>query len=122
MTILNFFSNLIWIFTGGFWLALAWLIEGVLLCITIIGIPFGLQCFKMATLSFAPFGKKVKLGFPRSYPIINVIWAILFGWEMALGYALAGIANCVTIIGIPSGIQSFKMMALAIFPFGATVE
>ena len=122
MNILNLIANLIWIFTGGFWLGLGWLIEGLILCITIVGIPFGLQCFKMAALSFAPFGKKVKLGFPKTYPIVNVIWAVLFGWEMALGYALAGVANCVTIIGIPSGIQSFKMMALAIFPFGATVE
>lgn len=118
---LRFIANIIWAVLGGIWMALAWLLVGVLLCITIVGIPFGLQCFKAAKLSLFPFGKTVILDF-SAHPIANVLWAIFGGWEMALGYLVSGIVNCITIICIPNGIQSFKMMKLAIFPFGAKVR
>lgn len=101
-------------------MALLWLAVGLLLCITIVGIPLGLQCFKMAKLSLAPYGKKVVLNL-KAHPIANTIWAIVGGWEMALAYLFAGIINCITIIGIPHGIQCLKMMKLAFFPFGAKV-
>ena len=113
-------ANIIWILFGGLWLALLWLAVGLLLCITIVGIPLGLQCFKMAKLSLAPYGKKVVLNL-KAHPIANTIWAIVGGWEMALAYLFAGIINCITIIGIPHGIQCLKMMKLAFFPFGAKV-
>lgn len=118
---IRFLANVFWAILGGIELALMWLLTGVLLCITIIGIPFGLQCFKAAKLSLFPFGKKVELRF-GAHPIANVLWLIFFGWEMALVYLFCGIANCVTIIGIPNGIQSFKMMKLAFAPFGAQVK
>lgn len=118
---LRFIANIIWAVLGGIWLALGWVVLGVLLCITIIGIPFGLQCFKAAKLSLFPFGKKVDLNF-SAHPIANVLWLIFCGWEMAVAYLFCGIANCITIIGIPNGIQAFKMMKLAIFPFGAKVR
>lgn len=118
---MKFISNLIWIILGGIWLALLWAICGILLCITIIGIPFGIQCFKAAAISFAPFGKRVIWDFGK-HPIVNVIWLILLGWEMALIYLVAGILNCITIFGIPRGIQCFKIMKLAIFPFGAKIR
>ncbi len=114
-------GNIIWFLFGGLWLGLAWLIFGLLLCITIIGIPLGKQCFKAASLSFFPFGKKVNWNFGK-HPIANVIWLILFGWEMAMAYLAFGVLNCITIIGIPGGIQSFKMMKLAFFPFGAKIS
>lgn len=114
-------ANIIWIILGGIWLALVWAILGILLCITIIGIPLGLQCFKAAVLSFAPFGKKVTWNIAE-HPIANVIWAVLFGWELAIAYLACGIGNCLTIIGIPSGIQCFKIMKLAFFPFGAKIR
>lgn len=114
-------SNIIWMILGGIWLALAWAVFGLVLCVTIIGIPLGLQCFKAARLSLFPFGKKVELHF-AAHPIANVIWLFLGGWEMAIAYLCCGIANCVTIIGIPCGIQCFKMMKLAFFPFGATIR
>ena len=113
-------ANVIWFIFGGLWLGLGWGLLGILLCITIIGIPFGRQCFKAATLSFAPFGKKVNLQYEK-HPVANIIWALLFGWEMALGYLLSGIICCITIIGIPVGLQAFKLMKLAFFPFGATI-
>lgn len=94
---------------------------GVILCITIIGIPFGKQCFKFATITLAPFGKTVNLNFSK-HPVANVLWLIFFGWEMFLGYVASGVISCVTIIGIPFGIQAFKFGTLALIPFGATVD
>ncbi len=117
---LRLIMNVIWFFLGGLWLGLAWALAGLLLCITVIGIPLGLQCFKAARLSLAPFGKHVTLDYGK-HPVANLIWAIFAGWELALLYLAAGVVNCVTIIGIPGGIQCFKMMKLAFFPFGAKV-
>lgn len=117
---MRFVANVIWFILGGIWLGLSWVLLGLFLCITIIGIPLGKQCFKAAALTFAPFGKRVTVHFGR-HPIANLLWVILFGWEMALGYLLSGIFCCVTIIGIPLGLQAFKMTKLALLPFGATV-
>lgn len=114
-------ANIIWILFGGIFIALGWLITGAILFITIIGIPFALQCFKFAGLTLAPFGKKVNTNFGK-HPIINVVWLILFGWAMALGYIVSGIIQCITIIGIPLGLQSFKFAKLGLLPFGATVN
>ncbi len=114
-------ANIIWFLFGGLWLGLGWAILGLLLCITIIGIPLGTQCFKAAKLTLAPFGKKVITNFNK-HPVANLIWAILVGWELALCYLLAGVICCITIIGIPMGLQSFKLMKLAFLPFGATVK
>ena len=114
-------ANIIWILFGGIWLALLWLLFGIVLCVTIVGIPFGIQCFKMAWLSLAPYGKKVDLNFTE-HPIANVIWAVLGGWVIAVIYLLVGVLNCITIIGIPRGIQCFKIMKLAFFPFGADIK
>lgn len=113
-------SNIIWILFGGIWLALLWALSGILLCITIVGIPFGIQCFKAAGLSFAPYGKKVVLDFAK-HPIANTLWAIFGGWGMAIAYFFTGVLNCITIIGISKGIQCFKIMKLAFFPFGAEI-
>ena len=115
---LNFLSNVIWIFLGGIWLFLAWCVCGVALCITIIGIPFGVQCFKIAGISLLPYGKEVITDYAK-HPIANVIWVILGGWEMAILHLIVGIINCITIIGIPRGIQCFKITKMALFPFGS---
>lgn len=114
-------ANVIWFVLGGFILALLWTILGLLLCITIIGIPFGQQCFKFATLCMAPFGKKVIINFDE-HPFVNLIWVVLFGWEMFIAYLGVAVAQCATIIGIPNGIQALKMASLALFPFGAKVK
>ena len=113
-------ANVIWFIFGGLWLGIGWGILGLLLCITIIGIPLGKQCFKAAKLTFAPFGKTVSTHFDK-HPIANILWVIFLGWEMALGYLISGVICCVTVIGIPLGLQSFKLMKLAFLPFGATV-
>ena len=114
-------ANIIWFIFGGLFMGLSWALLGVLLCITIIGIPFGRQCFKAAKLTFAPFGKKVDTHFDK-HPVANILWAVFFGWEMALGYLFSGVACCITIIGIPMGLQAFKLMKLAFLPFGSTVS
>ena len=113
-------GNLIWLLLGGIWLGLSWFLLGLLLCITVIGIPFGIQCFKFAKLTLTPFGKNVRIQF-EEHPIINLIWLILLGWEMAIAYLLSGIICCITVIGIPFGLQAFKIAKLAFFPFGADI-
>ncbi len=114
-------ANIIWFIFGGIWLGLAWAFAGLLLCLTIIGIPLGKQCFKASALTFAPFGKKVVPNFSR-HPIANIIWILVAGWEMAIGYFMSGLICCATIIGIPLGLQSFNLMVLAFVPFGATIR
>ena len=113
-------ANLIWFILGGLVLGLLWSFAGLILCITIIGIPLGLQCFKAARLSFFPFGKKVDLNFGE-HPIANMIWVFIGGWVLALVYLGLGLLNCITVIGIPNGIQCFKMTKLAFAPFGAKI-
>jgi len=111
-------GNIIWFILVGIWSWIVWVIVGVIWCITIIGIPFGLQCFKIAGFVVFPFGKDIKTNFD-SHPIANIIWLILFGWEITVGYLLAGLILCITIIGIPFGKQCFKLAVLALLPFGA---
>ena len=113
-------GNIIWLLTGGLASALSFLVLGLVWCVTIIGIPFGIQCMKMAGLVLTPFGKTVNLNF-GSHPIANIIWFILGGFAMWLAYIFAGIVLCITVIGIPFGLQVFKFAKLAAFPFGATV-
>lgn len=114
-------GNIIWFIFGGLFLALGWLILGAILYITIIGIPFGRQCFKFAKLTLMPFGKEVDIKFDK-HPIANIIWAIIVGWGMAVGYVISGVFLCITIIGIPFGLQSFKLAKLGLLPFGAVVK
>lgn len=119
--ILNFIGNLIWFILVGFVLGMAWLLLGVLWCITIVGIPFGVQCFKFARLSFFPYGKDVNIN-PGKHPVANIIWAVLFGWELAVAYVIIALFFFITIVGIPKGLIAFKMAKLAFLPFGAHVE
>ena len=114
--------NLLWIIFGGFFSALGWILAGCFWCITIIGIPIGLQCFKLSSLSFNPFGKEVYYeGWAVSF-LVNVLWFLISGVELALANFLLGCILCITIIGIPWGKQFFKIAKLALAPFGAVVE
>ena len=114
-------GNIIWILLGGIFTSLYWFFAGVLLSITIIGIPLGKQCFKAAKLTLAPFGKKVNTDYMK-HPIANTLWALVVGWELAACYFLVSVLCCLTIVGIPFGLQGFKLMILAFCPFGAEVE
>lgn len=114
-------GNLIWFLVGGFWQGLSWLLAGILWCITIIGIPIGLQCFKFASLAFFPFGKEVRYGGGAVSTIANLIWLLVSGIPLAIVAVLDGVVLCITIIGIPFGLQCFKMAKLALMPFGAEI-
>ena len=114
-------GNVLWFIFTGLVSGLAWFFMGLVWCITIIGIPFGKQCFKLAQLSFWPIGTEVNTNF-NSHPIANAIWLVFGGIFLAIGYVFAGVFWCITIIGIPFGKQCFKLANLALIPFGATVE
>ena len=115
-------GNILWFVFGGFVSGLAWVLSGIIWCITIIGIPYGRQCFKFASLSFWPFGKQIVYGGGAVSFIVNVIWFLLFGLWMGIGNFLIGCLWCITIIGIPFGKQFFKIAKLSLAPFGARVE
>ena len=115
-------GNFLWIICGGIWQALAWWLTGLLWCLTIVGIPVGRQCFKLASLSLAPFGKEITYGGGAPSVIANVLWLVFGGVELAVIFALNGLILCCTIIGIPFGMQCFKIAKLALMPFGAKIN
>lgn len=112
-------GNIIWVIFGGIEIALIALIMGVVMCCTIVGIPVGIQLFKVARFTLWPFGKELKAVSLKGYKkVINIIWAILLGWEIALIYCLVGLIFCITIIGIPFGKQYFKLATFVLLPLG----
>lgn len=115
-------GNLLWFLCCGLWQGLSWLLAGLLWCITIVGIPIGLQCFKFASLAFFPFGKEVRYGGGTVSLLLNLIWILVSGIPLAVTAATNGILLCCTIIGIPFGLQCFKMAKLALMPFGTEVS
>jgi len=119
---MRFIGNILWFIFGGIILAVLWFLAGLLCCITIIGIPIGLQCFKFASLMLWPFGRDID--FSRAGVgsfLLNILWILLLGWELALAAVMIGIVYSITIIGIPFGLQAFKFAKLALMPFGAKI-
>ena len=114
-------GNILWFIFGGFFNGLAWWFSGIIWCITIIGIPYGKQCFKFASMSCLPFKKDIILGGGVASTLANVIWLVFFGFWMALGNVGWGILWCITIVGIPFGKQFFKLAKLSLMPFGAQI-
>ena len=114
-------GNILWFLFTGLGSAIGYFFIGLIWCITIIGIPFGKQCFKMAGLVLWPFGKTVNSNF-GAHPIANVIWIIFGGFGLALSFLFTGLIWCITIIGIPFGKQCFKLAALSLTPSGATIS
>lgn len=115
-------GNVLWFVFGGAISGLSWLLAGCLWCITIIGIPVGKQCFKFAALSFFPFGKEVTYGGGTVSLLLNIIWLIASGFALALEHLAIGAVLCITIVGIPFGLQQFKLAKLALMPFGTEVR
>lgn len=115
-------GNIIWLLCGGLLGALGWAVAGMIWCITIVGIPIGLQCFKFAGLSLCPFGSEVEYGGGVGSLLLNIIWLLVSGIELAIGFAIMGAILCITIIGIPFGIQHFKLAKLSLMPFGAYIR
>lgn len=121
---MNLIGNVLWFLLGGFCLGMAYIILGLVFCITVIGIPFGLQLFKIGAFVMWPFGKNVVTTPSDSGCLsifMNVIWIVFGGVELAIAHFAVGLGFCVTIIGIPFGVQHFKMALLALVPFGKEV-
>ncbi|MDR2568610.1 MAG: YccF domain-containing protein [Mycoplasmataceae bacterium] len=114
-------GNILWFVFYGFWQYLALCLAGVILCITLIGIPFGVAMFKIAKSVLAPFGKLAEVNY-KAHPIMNTIWVILAGWMMFLSNLIWAGIFCITIIGIPFGKQIFKIAKVCAFPFGSSVS
>lgn len=120
---MNVLGNIAWLIFGGIFSAIGWFLSGILCCLTIIGIPIGLQCFKFAQMVIWPFGTQIDYGNLGSGSILlNVIWILLGGFELAMGSLILGVLCCLTIVGIPFGLQHFKFVGLALMPFGAQIH
>ncbi|MFD5875993.1 MULTISPECIES: YccF domain-containing protein [unclassified Streptomyces] len=120
---MNAILNVIWLVLCGLWMFLGYIAAGLLLCITIIGIPFGVAAFRIGVYALWPFGRTVvdRPGAGGGSLIGNVLWVVLAGWWLALGHIFTGIALCVTIIGIPLGIANFKLIPVSLMPFGKEI-
>ncbi len=118
---MKFLANLVWLILGGLLVALIYYLVGLLLCVTIIGIPFGVQLFKLGTYALWPFGREAT--FAPDEPgllsiLMNVLWILLGWWEIALIHAFFGLILCITIVGIPWGVKHFQLAVMALTPFG----
>lgn len=118
-------GNILWLILGGIEIAFVYYIVGLLMCITIVGIPFGVQLFKIGTYAMWPFGHDLvdKPQEPGCLTVVmNIIWALAGWWEIALIHLITGVLFCITIIGIPFGKQHFKMALGSLFPFGKEIR
>ncbi|QKW08554.1 YccF domain-containing protein [Streptomyces sp. NA04227] len=115
--------NVIWLVLSGFWLFLAYLLAGLILCITIIGIPFGIASFRIAGYALWPFGRTTVERPDAGAPSLvgNILWIVLAGWWLALAHITTGIVQCLTIIGIPLGFANFKLIPISLMPLGREV-
>ena len=123
--------NILWFIFGGFIAWLAWMLGAVLLTITIIGLPWAGAAWRIGGFSLAPFGRQVvdrrlvtgrdDLGTGTGGLVLNIIWFLLAGWYIALSHIAVGFAQCLTLIGIPFGIQHFKLAIIALAPIGKSV-
>jgi uncharacterized membrane protein YccF (DUF307 family) len=122
---LNFLGNIIWLIFGGLFAAIGYVFGGVVLCITIVGIPWGMQCFKIAELVLWPFGKKVESRRSATgclSPLFNIVWLLCGGFYIAIVHVVFGLLLCITVVGIPFGLQHFKLIEISLMPFGKTIR
>ena len=115
--------NLIWLVLAGFWLAVGYAIAGIICCVLIVTIPFGIAAFRIAGYTLWPFGRTMvdKPGAGAGALLGNLIWIIFAGWWLALGHLITGLLLCLTIIGIPFGIANFKLIPVSLFPLGREI-
>lgn len=122
---MSILGNLLWLVLGGLLIALIYYFVGLIMCVTLVGIPFGVQLFKLGTYALWPFGHVIT--FRDNEPgclslIMNLIWILLGWWEIAILHLVFGLLFCITIVGIPWGLQHFKMMKGSLFPFGTKIS
>jgi len=118
---MSFLGNVLWFLFGGLWSFLGYTIGGIFLCLTIVGIPFGIQAFKLGVASLAPFGKDIRESREANSPlriVFNIIWIIFFGWEVAVAHLALALTMAISIIGIPFAFQHLKLVPLSLMPFG----
>ncbi len=115
--------NLIWLVLAGFWLAIGYAIAGIVCCVLIVTIPFGIAAFRIAGYTLWPFGRTIvdKPSAGAGAVLGNIIWVIFAGWWLALGHLATGIALCLTIIGIPLGVANFKLIPISLLPLGKDI-
>lgn len=118
---MSFFGNLIWLVFGGFIAGMGYIIGGLLLCLTIVGIPFGRQAIKLGRATMTPFGRDV-VEFEHANSslrvVFNVLWIVLFGWEIATAHLTSALILALTIVGLPFAKQHIKLIPIALLPFG----
>lgn len=116
-------GNILWLVLAGWWLALAYAIAGVIACVLIITIPFGIASFRLANFVLWPFGRTTVWSQQAGvWSVIgNILWILVLGWELAIAHLVAGLFLCITVIGIPFGIACWKMVPLALLPLGQRV-
>jgi len=120
----NFLGNIIWLIFGGLISALGYFIGGLVLCVTIVGIPFGLQCFKIGAIVLAPFGREIVSSSNNTgclSLLFNIIWLLCGGIWTAISHIVFGVLLFITIIGIPFARQHFKLVEISLMPFGKKV-
>jgi uncharacterized membrane protein YccF (DUF307 family) len=120
---MRFILNVIWFVLAGFWLALGYLLAGILCFILIVTIPFGIAALRIAAYAVWPFGRTIvrRSDAGGGSTIGNVLWVVLFGWWLALEHLITGVALCITIIGIPLGLANFKLIPISLTPLGREI-
>ena len=123
ISVLRTLLNIIWLVLAGFWLAIGYFLAGIICCLLIITIPFGIASFRIGIFALWPFGKSVVQRSDAGAPscVGNAIWLIFAGWWLALGHLVTGITLCLTIIGIPFGIANFKLIPVSLVPLGREI-
>lgn len=122
---MSLLGNIIWLIFGGFLSGMGYILGGLVLCLTIIGIPFGIQSMKLGVATFAPFGKEVVESDDANSPlrvIFNLLWILFFGWEIAIAHLVHAAILAITIIGIPFALQHLKLVPMALLPLGRTLR
>ena len=122
---MSLIGNILWLIFGGFIAGMGYILGGLLLCLTIIGIPFGLQAIRLGVATFAPFGKEIVAAEKRAGCLslgFDIIWILLFGWGIALAHLASAALLAITIVGIPFALQHLKLIPVALFPYGTELR
>ena len=122
---MSLLGNIVWFVFGGLWSFLGYSLGALLMCLTLVGIPFGVQAFKLGVASLAPFGKEIIEGPHSNSPlrlVFNVIWLVLCGWEIALAHLSLALLLALTVVGLPFAYQHLKLVPLCLLPFGKALR
>jgi uncharacterized membrane protein YccF (DUF307 family) len=122
---MSLLGNIVWLVFGGFIAGVGYIIGGLALCLTVVGIPFGIQAMKLGVATFAPFGKEI-VEEPDANStlrvVLNVLWIVLFGWEIAIAHLASAGVLAITIVGIPFALQHVKLIPMALLPLGRSLR